>query len=129
MRGRAGHSRATDALSRRTARSRAGVRRYADAGAPPIIRPIQRGAGLIGYTTMKLSRFGIEILGRVCALISSLSPMIPLRRSRYAVTAYLLRLNGIIGESDEINAQTLPRISMPNRDNFIVVYPIKPAPR
>ena len=47
----------------------------------------------------------------------------------YAVTAYLLRLNGIIGESDEINAQTLPRISMPNRDNFIVVYPIKPAPR
>jgi len=47
----------------------------------------------------------------------------------YAVTAYLLRLNGIIGESDEINAQTLPRISMPNRDNFIVVYPMKPAPR
>src|SRR5213083_3589357 len=47
----------------------------------------------------------------------------------YALTAYLLRLNGIIGESDEINAQTLPRISMPNRDNFIVVYPIKPAPR
>jgi len=47
----------------------------------------------------------------------------------YAVTAYLLRLNGIIGESDEINAQTLPRISMPNRDNFIVVYPMKSAPR
>jgi len=47
----------------------------------------------------------------------------------YAVTAYLLRLNGIIGESDEINAQTLPKVSMPNRDNFIVVYPIKPAPR
>jgi S-disulfanyl-L-cysteine oxidoreductase SoxD len=47
----------------------------------------------------------------------------------YAVTAYLLRLNGIIGENDEINAQTLPKVSMPNRDNFIVVYPIKPAPR
>src|SRR5881409_3845640 len=47
----------------------------------------------------------------------------------YAVTAYLLHLKGIIGESDEINAQTLPRISMPNRDNFIVVYPMKPAPR
>src|SRR5262245_10212200 len=41
----------------------------------------------------------------------------------YAVTAYLLHLNGIIGEQDEINAQTLPKIAMPNRDNFIVVYP------
>jgi S-disulfanyl-L-cysteine oxidoreductase SoxD len=41
----------------------------------------------------------------------------------YALTAYLLHLNGIIGEQDEINAQTLPKIAMPNRDNFIVVYP------
>lgn len=41
----------------------------------------------------------------------------------YAVTAYLLHLNGIIGEQDEMNAQTLPKIVMPNRDNFIVVYP------
>ena len=41
----------------------------------------------------------------------------------YAVTAYLLHLNGIIGEQDEINAQTLPKVAMPNRDNFIVVYP------
>src|ERR1043166_1414614 len=81
MRGRAGHSRATNALSRRTARQRAGLRRYADAGAPPIIRLIQRGADFIGYTTMKLSRFGIEILGRVCALISSLSPMIQIGRA------------------------------------------------
>jgi S-disulfanyl-L-cysteine oxidoreductase SoxD len=41
----------------------------------------------------------------------------------YAVTAYLLHLNGIIGEQDEMNAQTLPKVAMPNRDNFIVVYP------
>jgi len=41
----------------------------------------------------------------------------------YAVTAYLLHLNGIIGEQDEMNAQTLPKVVMPNRDNFIVVYP------
>ena len=37
----------------------------------------------------------------------------------YAVTAYLLYLNGIIGENDEMNAQTLPRVRMPNRDGFI----------
>ena len=41
----------------------------------------------------------------------------------YALTAYLLYLNGIIREQDEMNAQTLPKVAMPNRDNFIVVYP------
>jgi cytochrome c len=41
----------------------------------------------------------------------------------YAVTAYLLRLNGIIGAGDEMNAQTLPKVKMPNQANFIVVYP------
>src|SRR5262247_4040724 len=44
----------------------------------------------------------------------------------YAVTAYLLSLNGIIGPQDPINAQTLPQVKMPNRDNFSVVYPTKP---
>src|SRR5437762_8078680 len=43
----------------------------------------------------------------------------------YAVTAYLLQLNGIIGDQDEMNAQTLPRVKMPNRENFIVVYPAR----
>src|SRR5215470_992876 len=40
-----------------------------------------------------------------------------------ALTAYLLYLNGVIREQDETNAQTLPKVAMPNRDNFIVVYP------
>ena len=44
----------------------------------------------------------------------------------YAVTAYLLRLNGIIGESDVMNAETLPKVRMPNRDNFILAYPTRP---
>ena len=47
----------------------------------------------------------------------------------YAVTAYLLHLNGIIGETAELNARTLPAIRMPNRENFIVVYPATPARR
>jgi mono/diheme cytochrome c family protein len=37
----------------------------------------------------------------------------------YAVVAYLLQLNGIIGENETINAQTLPRVRMPNRDGFV----------
>ena len=44
----------------------------------------------------------------------------------YSVTAYLLYLNGIIGEHDVMNAQTLPKVTMPNRDNFILAYPARP---
>jgi cytochrome c len=41
----------------------------------------------------------------------------------YALTAYLLALNGIIDEADEMNARTLARVRMPNRDGFILAYP------
>jgi S-disulfanyl-L-cysteine oxidoreductase SoxD len=37
----------------------------------------------------------------------------------YAVAAYILNLNGVIGDTDVINAQTLPGVKMPNRDGFI----------
>lgn len=37
----------------------------------------------------------------------------------YAVTAYLLHLNGVIGEQMEINATTLPQVKMPNREGFV----------
>jgi mono/diheme cytochrome c family protein len=37
----------------------------------------------------------------------------------YAVAAYVLNLNGVIGDTDTINAQTLPNVKMPNRDGFI----------
>lgn len=40
----------------------------------------------------------------------------------YAVSAYILYLNGIVGADDELNAKTLPAIKMPNRDGFIQVY-------
>ena len=41
----------------------------------------------------------------------------------YAVTAYLLHLNGLIAENEVMNARTLPHVSMPNRSNFILAYP------
>src|SRR5262249_32356823 len=37
----------------------------------------------------------------------------------YAVTAYLLHLNGIIGEQDVMDAKPLPLVKMPNRDGFV----------
>ena len=41
----------------------------------------------------------------------------------YAVTAYVLYVNGIIGEDVAMNAQSLPQVKMPNRDGFISDWP------
>jgi cytochrome c len=43
----------------------------------------------------------------------------------YALTAYMLSLNKIIGENDVVNAQTLPKVRIPNRDGFIPRFPDK----
>ena len=37
----------------------------------------------------------------------------------YALTAFLLFRNGIIAESDILDAKTLPKVQMPNRNGFI----------
>jgi S-disulfanyl-L-cysteine oxidoreductase SoxD len=37
----------------------------------------------------------------------------------YGVVAYLLNLNGIIPESEVMNAQSLPKVAMPNREGFV----------
>jgi cytochrome c len=37
----------------------------------------------------------------------------------YAVVAYLLFLNGIIGEEEVMNASSLPQVTMPNRNGFV----------
>ena len=37
----------------------------------------------------------------------------------YSVTAFVLFLNGIVAETAEVNAKTLPAVRMPNRHGFI----------
>jgi S-disulfanyl-L-cysteine oxidoreductase SoxD len=41
----------------------------------------------------------------------------------YALTAYILSENKLIGANDVMNAETLPKVKMPNRDNFIIRFP------
>ena len=38
----------------------------------------------------------------------------------YAVTAYLLYRNGIIGENDVMDAESLPQVRMPRRDDYVM---------
>jgi S-disulfanyl-L-cysteine oxidoreductase SoxD len=37
----------------------------------------------------------------------------------YAVVAYILNLNGIIGNSEVMDAKSLPKVKMPNRGGFV----------
>jgi hypothetical protein len=37
----------------------------------------------------------------------------------YAVCAYILQVNGIIGANETMDARSLPAVRMPNRDGFI----------
>ena len=41
----------------------------------------------------------------------------------YALTAFLLYKNDIIKETDVMDAQSLPKVQMPNRNNFIPLSP------
>jgi len=41
----------------------------------------------------------------------------------YAVSAYLLSLNGIIDPAARMDAKTLPQVKMPNRDGFVSSWP------
>ena len=41
----------------------------------------------------------------------------------YALTAYLLHLNGVIGADAVMDAKTLPKVQMPNRGNFVLALP------
>ena len=44
----------------------------------------------------------------------------------YAVVAFLFYRNGIIQESDVLDAKSLPKIEMPNRDGFVPAKPVWP---
>lgn len=41
----------------------------------------------------------------------------------YALCAYILSSDGIISPDAELNEESLPQVTMPNRDGFITIYP------
>ena len=43
----------------------------------------------------------------------------------YALCAYILQLNGIVGENDVMDARSLPQVPMPNREGFVPFSPPK----
>jgi S-disulfanyl-L-cysteine oxidoreductase SoxD len=43
-------------------------------------------------------------------------------RETYAVTAYILSIDGIVKKDAVLDAKSLPKVKMPNRDGFIDAY-------
>jgi cytochrome c len=41
----------------------------------------------------------------------------------YAVTAYLLSIDGIVPKEAVLDAKSLPQVKMPNRDGFVRYWP------
>ena len=44
----------------------------------------------------------------------------------YALVAFLYYQNGIIAENDVMDAKSLPKVQMPNRDGFVPAVPVYP---
>ena len=44
----------------------------------------------------------------------------------YAVTAYILSIDGIVPSDTVLDAKTLPRVKMPNKDGFVSWWPKPP---
>jgi S-disulfanyl-L-cysteine oxidoreductase SoxD len=47
----------------------------------------------------------------------------------YALTAYILAQNKLIDAQQVIDAQTLPKVEMPNRNGFIPRFPERMPPK
>lgn len=45
----------------------------------------------------------------------------------YAITAYLLHVNGIVDETAVLDSRSLPAVVMPNADGFNQVFEIQPT--
>ncbi|MBR0828078.1 cytochrome c [Bradyrhizobium manausense] len=94
------------------------------------------GALVGGMGTLAPDKTPIKTVGSfwpyATTLFDYISRAMPFQESKsltadelYAVSAYILNLNGIVGSNDVIDAQSLPKVRMPNRDGFIA-FPRNP---
>jgi len=83
-----------------------------------------------GFGTIASDRPAVKTIGSYWPYATTLFDYIrramPYQQSKsltsdqiYAVSAYILNLNGVIGADDVVDAQSLPKVKMPNRDGFI----------
>jgi S-disulfanyl-L-cysteine oxidoreductase SoxD len=83
-----------------------------------------------GFDTIKSDKPAVKTVGSYWPYATTLFDYVhramPFNESKsltpdetYAVSAYILHLNNIVGADEVLDAQSLPKVRMPNRDGFI----------
>jgi cytochrome c len=92
--------------------------------APPVVSDVKRNG--IDDTTLTIANYwpyATTLFDYIRRSMPWTSPRSLTDDQVYALTAYILAQNKLIDPNQEINAQTLPRVEMPNRDGFIPRFP------
>jgi S-disulfanyl-L-cysteine oxidoreductase SoxD len=92
--------------------------------APAVVSDIQRNG--IDDTTLTIANYwpyATTLFDYIRRSMPWTSPRSLTDEQVYALTAYILAQNKLIDSKQAINAQTLPKVQMPNRDGFTPRFP------
>jgi S-disulfanyl-L-cysteine oxidoreductase SoxD len=92
--------------------------------APPVVSDVKRNG--IDDTTLTIANYwpyATTLFDYIRRSMPWTMPRSLTDDQVYALTAYILAQNKLIDEKQVINAQTLPKVQMPNRNGFIPRFP------
>ena len=92
--------------------------------APPVVSDVKRNG--IDDTTLTIANYwpyATTLFDYIRRSMPWPSPRSLTDNQVYALTAYILVQNKLIDSKQVINAQTLPKVQMPNRNGFIARFP------
>jgi S-disulfanyl-L-cysteine oxidoreductase SoxD len=94
--------------------------------APPVVSDVKRNG--IDDTTLTIANYwpyATTLFDYIRRAMPWTSPRSLTDDQVYALTAYILVQNKLFEAKQVINAQTLPKVEMPNRNGFVSRYPEK----
>jgi S-disulfanyl-L-cysteine oxidoreductase SoxD len=97
--------------------------------APPVVSDITRNG--IDDTTLTIANYwpyATTLFDYIRRAMPWTSPRTLTDDQVYALTAYILAQNKLIDVKQVVNAQTLPKVQMPNRNGFIPRFPERMPP-
>ena len=97
--------------------------------APPVVSDVKRNG--IDDTTLTIANYwpdATTLFDYIRRAMPWMSPRSLSDNDVYALTAYILAQNKLIDAKQAINAQTLPKVQMPNRNGFIPRFPERMPP-
>jgi mono/diheme cytochrome c family protein len=97
--------------------------------APPVVSNVKRNG--IDDTTLTITNYwpyATTLFDYIRRSMPWTSPRSLSDDQVYALTAYILAQNKLVDAKQAINAQTLPKVQMPNRNGFIPRFPERMPP-